>query len=449
MDRMGKITMLVLAVAVLLIPVCLSDYSDATEGEGAVTVPPTDVSDKMGACEVSMLTANTEADVLKWVKETWLKGINWTDTTKFSAELGLTAGYESNLTVSKTASATFKAAIAGTPSDKDGTEGELSFDITDKNNKIKATVVCKITTVFDPKSVTCQVLMEDCNTQAQVLSWLNSTWILNYKTASGEPATTDLAVAITKDTTFKAAVAGTKDSRTGVNGSLTFDIIKTVGTTNTTIATGLTCTVKAYDYGDTSSADKSVIFEGGKIDGLTVNVKGHSLTADDLAKIVKALGGTDALAAVNVNAVSVTTYTNALVIKDGDKEVKFVSGDIVNLDGKKYVLQVGDREIALYELYSSSWVKYDRTTFEQTYHDDGQYQCEANIFPLNLNGSTYLVRYSVLDRSSAVDTGNAYICFLYTMDGKSAGYVRFSGDDAMDIGSDAKFILNEGMTPPI
>ena len=121
MDRMGKITMLVLAVAVLLIPVCLSDYSDATEGEGAVTVPPTDVSDKMGACEVSMLTANTEADVLKWVKETWLKGINWTDTTKFSAELGLTAGYESNLTVSKTASATFKAAIAGTPSDKDGT----------------------------------------------------------------------------------------------------------------------------------------------------------------------------------------------------------------------------------------------------------------------------------------------------------------------------------------
>ena len=445
MDRMGKITMLVLAVAVLLMPVCLADYSEAG-GEGTDPTP-TDVSDELGACKVSMLTANTEADVLKWVKETWLKGINWTDTTKFSAELGLTAGYESNLTVSKTASATFKAAIAGTPSDKDGTEGELSFDITDKNNKIKATVVCKITTVFDPKSVTCQVLMEDCNTQAQVLSWLNSTWIPNYKTASGEPATTDLAVAITKDTTFKAAVAGTKDSKTGVNGSLTFDIIKTVGTTNTTIATGLTCTVKAYDYGDTSSADKSVIFEGGKIDGLTVNVKGHSLTADDLAKIVKALGGTDALAAVNVNAVSVTTYTNALVIKDGDKEVKFVSGDIVNLDGKKYVLQVGDREIALYELYSSSWVKYDRTTFEQTYHDDGQYQCEANIFPLNLNGSAYLVRYSVLDRSSAVDTGNAYICFLYTMDGKSAGYVRFSGDDAMDIGSDAKFILNEGMTP--
>lgn len=46
-----------------------------------------------------------------------------------------------------------------------------------------------------------------------------------------------------------------------------------------------------------------------------------------------------------------------------------------------------------------------------------------------------------------MDTGNAYICFLYTMDGKSAGYVRFSGDDAMDIGSDAKFTLNEGMTP--
>ena len=36
MDRMGKITMLVLAVAVLLIPVCLSDYSDVADGEGTI-----------------------------------------------------------------------------------------------------------------------------------------------------------------------------------------------------------------------------------------------------------------------------------------------------------------------------------------------------------------------------------------------------------------------------
>ncbi|MGN0098448.1 MAG: hypothetical protein ACI38Y_03880 [Candidatus Methanomethylophilaceae archaeon] len=445
MDRMGKITLFVLAVAVLLTPVCLSDYSDATEGGTGVetTSSPVDVSDELGACEVSMLTANTEESVLNWVKETWLKGISWGSISG----LDLASDYYTNLTVTKTADATFKAAVAGTPSDKDGTEGELSFDITDSDGKIKATIVCKITTVFDPKSVTCQVLMEDFNTQAQVITWLNSTWIPNYKTITGEPATTELSVVITKDTTFKAAVAGTKDSKTGVNGSLTFDIVKTVGTTDTTIATGLTCTVKAYDYGDTASTDKSVVFEGGKINGLTINVKDHVLTDADLVKILNALGGTDLLAAVGVKSSSVTTYTNALVIKDGDKEIKYVSGDIVKIDGKQYILQVGDREIALYELNTSSWVKYDRTTFEQTYQDDGQYQCEANVFPLNLNGSSYLVRYSVMDRSSAVDTGNSYICFLYTMDGKSAGYVRFSGDDAMDIGSGAVFTMNEGMTP--
>lgn len=132
MDRMGKITMLVLAVAVLLMPVCLSDYSDVADGEGTDPILE-DVSDELGECKVSMLTANTEADVLKWVKETWLKGINWTDSEKFGT-LNLGTGYDSNLTVAKTANTTFKAAIAGTPSDKDGTEGELSFDITDANN---------------------------------------------------------------------------------------------------------------------------------------------------------------------------------------------------------------------------------------------------------------------------------------------------------------------------
>ena len=447
MDRMGKITLVVLAVAVLLMPACLSDFSDA-DGEGGAGTTPSlvDVSDKLGTCEVSMLIANTEADVLKWVKETWLKEINWTDATKFGT-LSLEAGYDSNLTVAKTAGSTFKAAVAGNPTDKDGTQGELSFDVTDSKNKIKATVVCKITTVFDSKTVPCQVLMEDCNTEAQVLTWLNSTWIATYKTASGEPATTALTVVKTSGTSFNAAVAGTADSKTGVNGSLTFDIIKTVETTNTTIATGLTCTVKAYDYGDTYSADKSVIFEGGKINGLTVNVKDHVITDDDLAKIVKALGGTAPIAAVNITSSQIDVYENPLVIKDGDKEITYVSGDIVTLDGKQYILQVGDREIALYELDTSSWVKYDRTTFEQTYHDDERYDCDADVFPLNLNGSAYFVRFSVMDRSSPVDTGNEYICFLYTVDGKAARYVRFSGDDAMDIGSDAKFVLNKGMTP--
>ena len=66
MNRMGKITLSVLAVAVLLVPVCLSDIY-AAEGEGADTpaTGPFDIKDLLGDCTVSMSQANTEESVLK------------------------------------------------------------------------------------------------------------------------------------------------------------------------------------------------------------------------------------------------------------------------------------------------------------------------------------------------------------------------------------------------
>lgn len=444
MNRMGKITLSVLAVAVLLVPVCLSDVY-ATEGEGADTpaTGPFDIKDQLGDCTVSMSQANTEESVLKWIKDTWLKGIKWDDPTKFPAALGLTAGYDSNLTVTKTAGTGFKAAVAGTPGDKDGTAGSLTFDITDSNNKVEAKgVVCTITTVFDDSSVPCQVLMEDYNAEDTVLAWLNTTWVPQYKAAKGTPATTDLTVIKTKDTVFKPAVAGTKDSKAGTDGSLTFDIVQTVGTGSTTIASGLICTVKAYGYGEITSSDKDVIFEGGLVDGLRVDSKDHELTSDEIGMIIASLGGSNPVMSSDVDPSNVSVYDNVLRIQDGDEEHVYVSGDVVRFEGKEYIIQIGDREFSLYLIDGTGWMKFDRVTFEQTYAEDGRYECSTELFPLNIRGSPYLVRYSVLDRSSPVDTGDSYLCFLYTLDGKAAGYVGFSGKDVRDIASDDRFVMN-------
>lgn len=441
MNRMGKITLSVLAVAVLLVPVCLSDIY--AEGEGTDVPVPEDITDRLDDCTVSMSQANTEETVLKWIKDTWLKGIKWDDSDKFPATLELTAGYDSYLTVTKTEGTEFKAAVAGTPGDKDGTAGSLEFDIKDSNNKIEAKgVVCTITTVFDDSSVPCQVLMEDCNTEDTVLAWLNTTWIPQYKAAKGAPATTDLTVVKTDGTVFKPAVAGTKDSKSGTDGSLTFNIRQTVGTEPTTIASGLICTVKAYGYGEITSSGKDVIFEGGLVDGLRVDSKDHDLSSDEIGMIIASLGGTNPVMSSDVNPSNVTVYDNVLRIQDGDEERVYVSGDVVRFEGKEYVIQIGDREFSLYLIDGMGWMKFDRKTFEQTYAEDGRYQCSTELFPLNIKGSPYIVRYSVLDRSSPVDTGDSYLCFLYTLDGKAAGYVGFSGNDVGDIGSDDRFVMN-------
>lgn len=441
MNRMGKITLSVLAVAVLLVPVCLSDIY--AEGEGTDVPVPEDITNRLDDCAVSMSQANTEETVLKWIKDTWLKGIKWDDSDKFPATLELTAGYDSYLTVTKTEGTEFKAAVAGTPGDKDGTAGSLEFDIKDSNNKIEAKgVVCTITTVFDDSSVPCQVLMEDCNTEDTVLAWLNTTWIPQYKAAKGAPATTDLTVVKTEGTVFKPAVAGTKDSKSGTDGSLTFNIRQTVGTEPTTIASGLICTVKAYGYGEITSSGKDVIFEGGLVDGLRVDSKDHDLSSDEIGMIIASLGGTNPVMSSDVNPSNVTVYDNVLRIQDGDEERVYVSGDVVRFEGKEYVIQIGDREFSLYLIDGMGWMKFDRKTFEQTYTEDGRYQCSTELFPLNIKGSPYIVRYSVLDRSSPVDTGDSYLCFLYTLDGKAAGYVGFSGNDVGDIGSDDRFVMN-------
>lgn len=383
MNRMGKITLSVLAVTVLLVPVCLSDIY-AAEGEGADTpaTGPFDIKDLLGDCTVSMSQANTEESVLKWIKDTWLKGIKWDDSNKFPATLGLTAGYDSNLTVTKTAGTEFRAAVAGTPGDKDGTAGSLTFDITDSNNKIEAKgVVCTITAVFDDSSVPCQVLMEDYNAEDTVLAWLNTTWIPQYKAAKGTPATTDLAVIKTKDTVFKPAVAGTKDSKAGTDGSLTFDIVQTVGTGSTTIASGLICTVKAYGYGEITSSDKDVIFEGGLVDGLRVDSKDHELTSDEIGMIIASLGGSKPVMSSDADPSNVIVYDNVLRIQDGDEQHVYVSGDVVRFEGKEYIIQIGDREFSLYLIDGTGWMKFDRETFEQTYSEDGRYQCSTELFP--------------------------------------------------------------------
>ncbi|MDO4545678.1 MAG: hypothetical protein Q4C25_05930, partial [Bacillota bacterium] len=66
-------------------------------------------------CHVSMTTANTAADVAKWLKDTWLPGINGLDKA-LPADTNLEIAYSEG---------TFKAATSG----KNGTDGEMIFSV--------------------------------------------------------------------------------------------------------------------------------------------------------------------------------------------------------------------------------------------------------------------------------------------------------------------------------
>ena len=436
MDRMGKLTLSALAVAMLLACALFTCPVDAAETESTVT----DISEQLDAPKIGMDKANTEAEVEKWVKETWLTGVDWTKITV--NETPLAADYHENLSIKKVE---FKAAVAGTPDNKNGTEGLYKFTITDSTGKITATVGCKITTVFDYKSIECSVLMEDRNTEAEITTWLNTTWIPKFKTATGTDGT--LKAVKSEGTEFKAAVAGTASDRAGKNGSMTFDVVKTEGTENTTVVGKLTCTVTAYSYGQIESSDKTVIFEGGKVSGLTVSSKDHTLTLKELEMIVAGLGGKDATLVPSITKADMSVYRNPLVIGEGDNAKTYRNGDVVKIDGRTCVLLIGDKEFSAYEIGTSHWVKYDRETFDESFREDeGQYTCRNTGTLMNINGVAYYLGYLLEDPSTIVISEKTYIGFIYDMNGKAAGYLTFAGSD---IGSASKvsFVFNENMEP--
>ncbi len=360
MDRMGKLTLSALAVAMLLAGAFFIGQVDA-EGEPE----PADISDQLTAPEIGMDKANTEADVEKWIKEKWLAGINWTGINVGGTPLE--ADYGKNITIKKIE---FKAAVAGTADNKTGTAGLYKFTMVDSTKKITATITCKITPVFDYSSIECSVSM-DVNTEEKVTAWLNSTWIATFKTTTGSTGT--LTAVKTEDTAFKAAVAGTSSERAGKNGSMTFDVVRTEGTATTTVAAKLTCTVTAFQYGQIESADKTVIFEGVKVSGLTVSSADHVLTQEELDMIVGNLGGKDAALVPSINKADMSVYRNPLVIGEGESAKTYRNGDVVKIDGRTCVLLIGDKEFSAYEIGTSHWVKYDRNTFDESFReDDGQ-----------------------------------------------------------------------------
>lgn len=413
-------------------------FIEPADAEGEST--PADITDQLTAPEIGMDKANTKADVEKWIKDTWLAGIDW---TKISVDgTALTEDYGNNISITNTG---FKAAMAGTSENKTGTAGSYTFTVNDSTGKITATVNCKITPVFDYGSIACSILMENGNTEEKVTEWLNTAWIADFKTATGTTGT--MKAVKTEGTEFKAAVAGTAGDRAGKNGSLTFDVVKIDGSDTTTIAGKLACTVTAYSYGQIESSDKTVIFEGGKISGLTVSSSDHVLTQEELDKIVGKIGGKDAVLVPSISKADITVYRNHLVIGDGDDAKTYLNGDVVKIDGRTCVLLVGDREFAAYEIGTSHWVKYDRNTFDESFRtDEGDYNCRITNTLMNINGVAYYLGYLLEDPSTMVISDKTYIGFIYDMDGNSAGYLTFVGND-VDSASNVSIVFNENMGP--
>lgn len=406
---------------------------------------PVDVKNQLGECIVSMKDANTPDAVQKWIKDTWLKTVKWSDLKEGDAPLGLEAGYDSNIAVAVDAGS-FIAAKMGNSSDKNGTPGSCTFSISDLQKKITASgVMCEITSVFDYAGIECKVSMEDYNTEAKVLEWLGSSWSIKFKTETGEAV--DLTFVKSDGTSFKAAVGGTADNKAGSNGSFTFDVKKIVDGTTTVVAEKLVCTIIAFDYGQTESADKSVIYEGEKLSGLVVDAKNHIITEEDLEKLVKALKGRDGSLVESFTSKYIE-YTNPLVFGEGDKIWSYENGDVVKYNGRTYVLLIGDVEFSLFSIDGNEWVKFDRETNDLVLDiEDSQYVCTSENKIINVNGVPYLVGYSEYDTHTPPLQGREYIIFLYDLEGKSAGYMVLKKSNAVREGDSTTFVFNKGMGP--
>lgn len=407
---------------------------DAQDGEGAALV---DVSEKLGVCKVSMKDANTQAAVESWIKNTWLKTIDWTKITV--EDRALDAGYDSNLSVKVES---FTPAVKGTSSDKGGTEGSCTFSIIDSKNAITAKVTCKIEPVFDYDSIKCEVSMEDCKSEQAVLDWLNTTWLNTFKTE-----TSDDGILSIEKISFKPAVGGTGEKREGSDGSLKFNVKKTVEGTTSTVAEDLVCKIVAYDYGPTQSTDKTVTYEGAKLSGLVVDSKNHVITEKDLEKLVKALGGKDG-ALVESFTGKYTEYTNPLVFGEGDKTWKYENGDVVRYDGRSYVLLIGEEEFSLFSVDGKGWVKFERGTNELILDiEDSQYLCAPENKVININDVPYIVGYSEYDTQTPPLQGREYILFLYDLKGESAGYMVMQMPGVLRNEVTTTFVFNKGMGP--
>lgn len=414
------------------------------DGESDAGVP-VDISGQLSqfGCSVSMKDANTDVGVNNWIKNVWLKNVDWTKITGVTPVLS--EDYEKNLTSTVK---DFKAAKAGTASNKDGDKGSFTLTIDDSEKNISAIdVAFTITPVFDYTSIKCEVSMEDCNTETDVLKWLGSTWVNSFKTAIGETTGT-FTFEKSKDTVFKAAVGGTADKKTGTAGTFTFDVKKTDEGTPTIVAENLVCTITAFDYGQiVSDDDRTVIYEGEKLSGLDVDVKDHVITEEDLEKLVKALKGKDGSLVESFTG-EYTEYTRPLVFGEGDKTWSYENGDVVKYNGKTYVILIEDIEFSLFSVDGNEWVKFDRATNDLILDIEGsQYECSSENKIINVNGVPYLVGYSEYDTHTPPLQDREYIIFLYDLDGKSAGYMVLKKSNAIRGGDSTTFVFNKGMGP--
>ena len=435
MKRMGIIGAIVLALALIVAPLSIADYSDATDeagsgdsaGSGSVDQQSTEQEGEesftlfdwtMPSCTVGADIAFDEASVKKWIEEIWMTGLDWGTIT------GGETDYSNGLTVQYT-SASYKPAVNGTVDDVSGVDGEIKFKLVDETEK-KTTneIVCTITPVkFDLSSIPCKVPMSVANTKDDVKAWLESEWIQD-----------DTLVFVAGD--FTPAEAGSSEDNDGTSGSLKFSVTKG----GTEFQANLVCTITPNTYHAIKNGEATLTAT--LPDDAKLTVGNYCVTKADLESI---FSDSDIKTTLNLDPgvlnILITGVTDA---KTGDV---YYTGSVLKVDGDICILMVSDHEYAIHEVGSEKWDKYDLETGEKIGTYVGDLTEEADKTRVNIGGVTYIVGYYMVDSGSSLLSDRNYTSFFYTESGEAAGYCVFKGKTPYDMDSEDTFVFNPSKSP--
>lgn len=449
MDRMGKMKVAFVAVAMLMVVfIIVADGSDATEegtpanvlsSEGTEPITLDKIDFKDVECKVPMNGMDSAEKVKVWLEDKWIKGLDWKALTKDQ-----NTGHPKNLIAEVVE---FTPAFAGTKDKIDGIDGKQTFVIVDKlSDNLKSEMLTCIIDAdpFDVTELSCEVPMSLAKDSVSVQKWVMDTWLKENKQFISGFTDVDLTVVINPTDGFKAAEAGTETNPEGKDGYFKFSL----RSGEQDAVTNLVCTIIADEF-RTETIESGVTFKGTVPDGAKFNVEDFVIDEKTLGTIIAAFGGSDTEFEVtrDIETKRIDIF-DSFVMDRSDETKAYYSGTIVNMEGKEYLLLVGEKHYALHEINSDRWLKYNLSTGDFLEEVHGMETSVADNSRVRINGTTYVIGYTIVNENQAtVVTDVEYFCFIYTLDGRAAGYAQFEGRDIHDMDSNSEFYFNKGTDP--
>ncbi len=219
----------------------------------------------------------------------------------------------------------FQKAVAGTPSDKEGTDGSFTFNVsiekgtakrtvTGKTGSITATAYTDTVAVAEAKTiiekgsytVTQSAATPETALIAELVTQINALYGMSDTEVTVEASGIEII-------TYNDAVAGSSTDKTGTNGSFTFRITLKKGIAEK-ITTDLAGTITATAFNDTIAvAEAKTIIEGGSYTVTqSTATSGTAVIAELVAQINALPGMSTTEVTVEASDIEITTFNSAV-----------------------------------------------------------------------------------------------------------------------------------------